>query len=227
MKKRYIVLLLLTIIIVLSIFIVLYGKLLLKHIDYDEFVNSSLYYYVSEEEVYSSYLDLKDFFIDDNSINNADDLLKMADYVLIIKVDEEPLFRGNSIINNCTVKKVIKGEGINKNDNILVYDLIGSWFMSGTGYFGGSTPLVLNNEYIVFINKAPRPSIKDSFVFSSFKYGHITLNKTSKYKLDYEQYSSSIFDISEYDYVFPAGYSIDDVVKYEKIRDEILLIINK
>ena len=56
--------------------------------------------------------------------------------------------------------------------------------------------------YIIFIKKAPHPSIKNTYIFSSITYGHFNISSfDSNILMDYEPGSLTIKEAMKYDYV--------------------------
>ncbi|HHW69605.1 MAG TPA: hypothetical protein GX747_04630 [Tenericutes bacterium] len=85
---------------------------------------------------------------------------------------------------------------------IKLYDLIISWNSNATSYFNGTTPMKINEDYIVFLKRNPNLSVKDTYIFSTMKYGHTITSKESRYLHNYEQYTLTLKEISNYDFVF-------------------------
>lgn len=218
------------IILVASIICVLYGRIKLKHVNYDEYIKSSKYTYFSTN-IYDFFPELENIIIKDDEVNNAQDLINLSDYVLLIETFDKPMLHGKDIVNNCIIKKIIKGKGLNIGNKIQIYDLVMDWDMNSTGYFPGFTPLKMGEQYIVFLKKAPKPTIKNTYLFSSIKFGHIITSKQSQYVLGYDIQTlklEDMFKIEEaqnYDYIFTKDYTDDDVKKYEKIVKEIYELV--
>lgn len=215
----------LSIILFFSIAIVIYAKINIKHVDYDDYVRNSLYNFEISDD-YENMYNLKDYFIDEK-VNSYDDLKRMSDYILIISNDKYPTFRGNGIINNCTIERVIKGNGLKEKAEIKIYDLVSSWKMYETIYLGGSTPLKIGNKYIVFLKKTTRANLSDTYVFTSVKYGHITISEDSKFLKDYVQNSMKIEEIKQYDFVFSSENTEREIAEYTKIKSDILIAIDE
>ncbi len=216
------------IILVLSIFLVVYAKINFRHIEYKKFFETSMYNYIGSEDSnnwtleisYEHDLGLEGYFIDEN-IKSIDDLKKYSDYILIVSNETEPFIRGNSIINDCIINKVIKGDNIFTGDHINIYDLVYSLNKLSTNYIGGNTPLKIGDRYIVFLKKTTSASINNAYVFSSVKYGRVSLNENRGILKDYEYASASLEDITNYDFVFSkkAGSEVDAYLKMvKKIR---------
>ena len=151
-----------------------------------------------------------------------EDLQKLSNYILIISNNEYPTFRGNGIINNCIIKKVIKGKDLKEKDKIRIYDLVAFWKTFGTSYLGGSTPLEIGNVYVVFLKKTTRANLSDSYVFTSVKYGHTIISKESKFLKNYLQNSMNIKEIRQYDYIFSNENTEVEIAEYLKIKADIL-----
>jgi len=126
--------------------------------------------------------------LDGNKVNDIKDLINESEYVLKIKVNSEIEFYGIGIINNVKILEVLKGKndkniGIGKN--IKIYDLVSYWQGNYINYYGGMTPLNSENEYIVFLNKTTRANQKNTYIFSSIKYGHFNISTTDANVLNY------------------------------------------
>lgn len=227
MKTKYVFLLIIVIISIFSVFAIIYGKNNMKHIDYNKYIKSSIYCtnFENDSKVYDLFPETKDFLILSNDINSAEDIINKSDYILQVKTNSKPILIGKSIINNCIIEKVIKGKNLNVGENIKIYDMSYGWFHNHTDYLFGSTPLANNNVYIVFLKKAPYPTVKDTYSMISFKYGHVNLNNNNHYLLDYDNCSKLVKNISQYDYVFGSEYSDEEIIKYVRIVNEILELV--
>lgn len=211
---------------------IIVGRCLIKHINYNQFVENTKYFSTPIEYVYKEFKLNKEIFIDDNKISNIDDLINKSEYVLKIKVDGEPNFYGNGIINNVKILEVLKGENdenIKVGKNLKIYDLVSSWKNDYINYYGGMTPLNLENEYIVFLNKTTHANQKNTYIFSSIKYGHFNISISDINVLtDYIQGTLTIKDIMKYDYIETdcksSGYSICDhyVEDYSTLKKQLL-----
>ena len=113
-----------------------------------------------------------------------------------------------------------------QNEKIKIYDLVFHWDIIRTFYLGGNTPLQMNNEYIVFLRKPERASIKDAYVFSSVKYGRVSILNERGVLEDYEQGSSKVKEILNYDFVFSKNND-EEVLKYKEFVKEIRNYANK
>lgn len=213
---------------IISISVVIYCKANLKPFDYNSYIHSSKYSFISSvyDEVdgiegwdYESMAQLKTYFIDEN-VNSSEDLFNLSDYVLIVKTDDTPLYVGEGIINDCQVLKVLKGNDIKVNDVIKIYDLVFYWDTLRTIYLGGNTPLQKNETYIVFLKETKRASLSDTYVYTSVKYGRISLSKERGILKNYKESSLNVQDILEYDRVFSANDD-KEVEKYQKIVQQI------
>jgi len=213
---------LIIILLIFAVAVTIYGKVKIKHINYENYIGKSVYAISNlEESLYQTYPELKNVIIQDKNVHTVNDLLNFSEDVLVIEVANEPIIHGNGIVNTGTIKKIIKGENVELNEKIQIYDLVLDTQSSATIYLSGATSLQVGKQYLVFLNQAPRPSILKTYVFSSAEFGHIRLNEKPLYLKDYENYSMPVKDILKYDYVFlEETYSYDDIVKYEKIVAE-------
>lgn len=181
----------------------IYGNVKIKHLDFQTYSNDTnvLYYIESTEEQLINYPYLSDIIIDDK-INSYDDLLHYSANVLQVTVKEVD-FAGNGLINKCFVTKVIKSDTIKSQDTIDIYSYISYISSLGVTYTDGSLPLKVGETYVVFIDKAPNPNIKDSYIFSSFKYGFFRLGEKPRYLVDFKQDDNnfSLKDAMNYDYI--------------------------
>lgn len=201
---------------------IVYGKSQLKDINYETYSKNNTYYYMPYDEVKRAYLNLPNYVNKNGEVDNLEELQKNSDYIIVAEVKEH-IMKGEAIINNCNVKKVLKGD-ISLNSNIYVYDLVVHWSNNSIGYIGGSTPLANNETYIMFLNKTGKNNLnKEAYVFSSYIYGHVNTKK-SLFLENYEQYTLSSSDISKYDYVFPNINQDNglEIKKYEELRKNII-----
>lgn len=210
-----------------AITIIIYAKSSFHNVDYDNYIKKSTYNFISSVKSennmmgmnYENDLGLNDFFIDEK-ITSIENLKELSDYILIISNNEKPTFKGNGIINNGTILKVIKGEGLEKNDKIKIYDLLFHWDIITTNYLGGSTPLQIGDKYIVFLKKTERASMSNTFVFNSVKYGRVSLLKEREVLENYEYGASTVKEILNYDFVFSKD-SNKEVAEYKTIVKQI------
>ena len=181
------------------------GKTKLKHINYDDYISTASYYTSSISSVYSHFSKLEQVIIDDSKIKNIEDLFLKSEYVLKVRINTKPTIYGNGILNKVEVLDILKGENdknITKGNIIKVYDLVSIITDYSIRYYGGMTPLDEKNEYIIFIKKAPHPSIKNTYLFSSITYGHFNISSfDSNILMDYEPGSLTIKEAMKYDYV--------------------------
>lgn len=214
---------------VLSIGVTIYGKIEIKHVNYEDYIEKSKYAVsIVGQSLYENYPELSSVIIQNKMINSIDDLVKKSEAVLVIEVKEDPIIHGNAILNNGIVKKIIKGENIELNEIIQVYDLLQIILDNITLYIDNATPLQKNGQYLVFLNRAPRPSVAGTYVFSNAAFGHIRLNGKKNYLKDYENYSMPMKDILKYDYVFlKDSYNAEDIERYEGIVEEALNLLNE
>jgi len=219
--------LVISIIFLLTLSVIIYSKTKFIHIDYDDFIKKSQYNYIGSKLSnnstmkmnYEEDLKLDDFFIDEQ-VETLEDLKNLSDYILIVSNEKKPLFLGNSIINTCNVIKVIKGNNIKESDEIKIYDLVFNWDSLSTIYIGGNTPLLIGDEYVVFLKKTENGSIKNAYVFSSVNYGRVSILKERKVLDNYEYGSLNLDEIMQYDYVFSKGTE-KEKQKYKKMVKEI------
>lgn len=223
------VLLILIIFTLISMLIVIYAKANFRHVDNYFFYENSLYSFLASENdliddyegmTYESMYDLKDFFIDDK-VTSLENLENSSDYILIINTNQDSIFKGNGIINNCDIKKVIKGVDVLENQTIKIYDLVAFWRNHGALYLGGSTPLQKGKDYVVFLKKANNANLSNSYVFSSVKYGHVSVSEKGNILENYEQNSLKLKDISKYDFVFSSNSSLENISEYKLLYSKI------
>ena len=211
---------------------IIIGRLLINHINYDNFISNVKYFSIPIEQVYKEFKQNKKIFIDDNKIDNIEQLIDESEYVLKIKVIDNPTFYGNGIINNVKILDVIKGKNdknIRIGSKLKIYDLISYWSGDYINYYGGMTPLNPKNEYIVFLNKTEHANQEETYIFSSIRYGHFNISVSDANVLtDYIQGSLTLQEIMEYDYVEmncdSSGYSSCDKYEenYSKLKKQLL-----
>ena len=105
-----------------TIVLIFYAKENIKNLDYDEYLKNGQYTLIAKDQ-YNLVFNLEDFFIDDK-VESLKDLEDLSDYILIVKVSQNPTFIGRGILNNCTIKKVLKGNNVEEGMSIPIYDLI-------------------------------------------------------------------------------------------------------
>lgn len=234
MKYKRIFILGIATLVLLSIAVVVYAKISFNKFNYDEYISNSSYSFIGsinnpssdiEGMNYESMFKLDNFFIDEK-VKAIEDLVDLSKYVLIIKNIEPATYIGNGIINNCTILKVIKGDNFKVNDKIKIYDLAFHWDKIRTIYLGGNTPLKKGDEYIVFLRDLERPSVSDTYTFSSVKYGRVSIFNEREIMKDYEQGSLKVKDILNYDLVF-SGNNLEEIDTYLKIVKDIREYANK
>lgn len=216
-KKLFIIGML--IIFILSIVTIIYAKKNIKHVNYSSYINGSLYSGIDKDE----YLNMFDLGNDSigKDIDSINELEKIADYILIVNNSTPPTFRGNGIINNCIVKKVIKGDNIEEKSNIRIYDLLVSWKPYASIYLGGSTPLKIGDDYIIFVNKTSQANMKNTYVFAHEKYGHLSLSRDTQVLDKYQPNTLTIEKVYNYDYVFSNNSTDEQVDSFENMSQQI------
>lgn len=218
------------IIFLFAIAIVIYAKTNFNNVDYYQYIKTSPYNFVSSinDEInawgepdmnYEDMFHLHEFFIDEK-ISSFEDLKNLSDYILIVSNNESPIFKGNGIINECSILKVIKGEGLKENDKIKIYDLIFHWDLVRTFYLNGNTPLKIGDEYIVFLRNPERASMPDTFVFNNVKYGRVSILENREILENYEQAALKVEEILNYDFVFSPNAD-KEVNNYTKMVKQI------
>ena len=185
---------------IVSIGTVIVAKMKIKKLDYDDYVETSLYYLLPEDE-YKSMYDLDSITLHD-SVDDISSLLSYTEAILIVTPQNDPEFIGNGILNNCRVKKVVEGQGFREGQVIEIYDFIAWWKNSDTAYLNGSTPINKNNEYIVFIRKAPRPNKQDTYIYSSIPYGHIKISDSIDVLENYDVATITVKQAMNYQFIF-------------------------
>ncbi len=184
-----------------TIVLIFYAKENIKNLDYDEYLKNGQYTLIAKDQ-YNLVFNLEDFFIDDK-VESLKDLEDLSDYILIVKVSQNPTFIGRGILNNCTIKKVLKGNNVEEGMSIPIYDLIAEWGNDSVLYLDGSTPLEVGNEYLVFLKNATNATVKNAFVYSSIKYGHFNANLNANDVLTgYDYTPLKILEASKYNYIF-------------------------
>ena len=128
------------------------------------------------------------------------------------------------MINQCRVLKVFKGENIQVNESVYIYDFTYSITRDSIGYIEGSKPLAPDREYIVFIQEAPAPNMKNSYIFSSINYGFFAVEGQGRYIEEYENGSILLEDTYQYDYI---GTNKQFLKTYQQIANEISQKLNK
>lgn len=76
-------------------------------------------------------------------------------------------------------------------------------------------------DYIVFLKKTANANTSNSYVFSTVKYGHVSISKEGNILENYEQNSLKLDEISKYDFIFSNKSSSEDISKYKSFYSEI------
>lgn len=194
-----------------------------EHINYSEYVLESKYF--TDDSYSLSFKEMKNILINDEEVRSASDLINKSKYALVVKVSENPTMIGDGIINNGVIISIIKGDKFKVGDPIKIYDLLYYWGVNSTNYLGGSTPVRVGDTYVVFITDEIRPTVKNTYVFSSVKYGHFNVARDIGTYSNYDLSVSglkllTISDAMNYDYVFTP--SDPDTGVHSKIKDELL-----
>ncbi len=194
-----------------------YGKQVLdsNKIDYNNHLEQKLY--LNMEVDVAIHEPIKGL-VDDKSIHELSDLEKQSNYILKIKAAKEKQFIGKGVINNCKILNVIKGEKLYKGDTILIYEQATDYFDDGINYIDGAKPVLADKEYIVFLNKAPNPNKKGTYMFSSINFGNFAVNGTSETITDYQN-TLSIEDTDKYAYIASSDKYKDT---YLRLQDQII-----
>ncbi len=193
-----------TCLIILTVGMTIYAKAHIRSVNYEELKKESQYSVVYKP-FYEAIYRLHDFFIDDK-VKTVTDLEALSPYILVVEVSENPTYKGLGMLDNCTVKKVIKGDNFKSGMKIKIYELVGAWTSFATIYLSGSTPLKVGDTYLVFLKEASNANVKGAYIFTSIKYGHFNLSLDSK-KVEerftiYED-SISLDEAEKYDYMVP------------------------
>lgn len=218
-KLRFLCLLL----ILMFAFVVFSNRDKFEHVNYSEYVLESKYF--TDDSYSLSFKELKNILINDEEVSSSSDLINESKYALVVKVCENPTMIGDGIINNGVIISVIKGDKFKVGDPIKIYDLLYHWGISATNYLGGATPVRVGDTYVVFITDEIRPTVENTYVFSSIKYGHFNVSRDIETYSNYDLYlpDLKLLTVSEamnYDYVF-SPYDPDTGI-HSKIKDELL-----
>ena len=214
------------ILIILFIVTVVYGICVTKKISFGNYWQNAKYEYVSYNDSKRMYHNLEETIIDSNN-KSFDEIKDNTDYIFVIKVNNHILL-GKSLINDCFVESIIKGDSLEEKNNIKIFDLVNEWGNVSMSYLGGSTPMIEGNRYIVFLNKISKNdniTDEDAYVFSNYKYSHININGNN-YLNKYEQLSLTIKDIANYDYVFE-NCTDDEIIDYKKNIEKVYEMAKK
>ena len=211
-------------VLLLFVAISIIGKNNFEHITYLEYTKQSKYYPL-ENHYYDFFPKQKGFFIDDSKIKNKEQLINQSEYALIVKVEKENLIHGTSIINDCTIIDIIKGDKLSIGEKIKIYDVTYGWSPNSTEYFGSMTPMKPSDSYFVFIKKAPSPTLKDSYVFSSLMYGHFKVDPNTTFLTNYTiEEPITIEEAMEYDYIL--ANTDKENITFQKIKSELISLTN-
>ena len=220
MRTRKIFCVLIILLFIVSIGTVVFAKTNLKKLDYDNYVETSLYYLLPEDE-YKNMYNFDSVEVHD-SVDDLSTLLSYTDAILIVTPVEDPEFVGNGILNNCKIKKVVEGKDFREDQVIEIYDFVSWWKMSDTAYLNGSTPLNEGNDYIVFIRKAPRPNKKDTYIYSSISYGHIKISDSIDVLENYGAATITVKQAMNYQFIFGDNTNSTLVDLYKKNCEQLI-----
>ena len=224
------------IILFFSFFIaILIGRNKAKYYNYNDFIENIYYYSESRASVYQTFHGIENVLIDDSKVESVEDLIKQSQYVLKVKVSDNPILYGKGLINQVQVLEVIKQDDnvISVGQNIKIYDLV-SWIGNDfIEYYDGMTPLNLNNQYIVFIKKSPSPNLKGVYMFSSIQFGHFNISNSNVNILtNYTRGTLTLKEIMQYDYVVTNCMSEKEIcdsfiTKYSKFQKQLKKLYNE
>lgn len=195
-----------------------YGKNKFESIDYQTMAGEMYYSTMTYQDFLEIFPNTAKKLIDDTKITCLDDMIKQSDFVLKIKNGEDKIIQGHGLINQCQVLKVFKGKNIQVNESIYIYDFTDFITSDSIGYIEGSKPLVPQQEYIVFLKKAPVPNMKDTYIFSSINYGFFDINSHDLYNTQYENDFIYLSDTYDYDYM---GTNEEFSNMYQKLSHEL------
>lgn len=214
-----------------SILLVMFAKKNIKHLDYDEYYKTNLYNFfysekssVSEDDLsrdwtYESMFLLEHFFLDDEDASYQY-LFDNSEAVLVVSSKGTPEFKGRGIVNDCIINKVMKGD-FDVGDTIRVYDLVVMWNKNSTSYLSGTTPMQVSKEYLVFLKQTKHANVNDAYVFTSVRYGKISLNGKLEFLEDYEMNQAPICEIIKYDLVFSKYEEKSSIKSVKKTMEKI------
>lgn len=178
-----------------SVCLVIYGKMKVGSAE-DKSPVWDLYYDAGYD-YYSQFYDTDDLFLH-KADDSLEDLESSSQYILRVRSDTPSYRYGDGMVSECTVEEVFKGNDISAGERIVIYDL-----SMISMYFDGCVPLDQNKNYIVFLNTAPSPNIRNSYMYSSTWYGHIYDGRNepqyTMYDFENPEYVSSMLT---YDHVF-------------------------
>ncbi len=224
------------IILFFSFFIaILIGRNKAKYYNYNDFIENIYYYSESRASVYQTFHRIENVLIDDSKVESVEDLIKQSQYVLKVKVSDNPILYGKGLINQVQVLEVIKQDDnvISVGQNIKIYDLV-SWIGNDfIEYYDGMTPLNLNNQYIVFIKESPSPNLKGVYMFSSIQFGHFNISNSNVNILtNYTRGTLTLKEIMQYDYVVTNCMSEKEIcdsfiTKYSKFQKQLKKLYNE
>lgn len=203
-KTLKITLIVTLIILLLTSILIVYIKKNIKHLSYDEYIENATYsffpsnIYSTSAFTYEDMFELNNYFINDDEVS-IDLLNSTSEVIAIIEVKEKYL-KGNGTINNAKVIKTIKGN-IKEESIIKIYDLVAIQDYIGAYYLGGSVPMNINSNYIVFLKKGIHTNEKDTYIPISIMYGSISLSD-KEYYCDYNNASMEIKDVMNYSFIF-------------------------
>lgn len=167
-----------------------------EHMTNETYEQSDVYYMPETE--YMSYTILFNHMMRDDDISSLTTLEKNAQ--LIVKATlKDRIFIGNGVINVCDISSIYQGDYTEQT--ILIYDFVPFWDV-GVDYFEGAVPLQVDEEYLMFLNPAPNPSRKDTYIFASIAYGHFRLRENIRYDVAYDlENVKKVQELSTYDLV--------------------------
>ena len=213
---------------------ILIGRSKAKYYNYNDFIENTYYYSENRTSVYQTFHRIEKVLIDDSKIESVDDLIKKSQYVLKVKVYDNPILYGKGFINQVQVLEILKqvDNDILEGQNIKIYDLV-SWIgYDFIEYYDGMTPLNEDNQYIVFIQESPSPNLKGVYMFSSIQFGHFNISNSNVNILtNYTQGTLTLKDIMQYDFVITDCESKKEacdnfINKYSEFQKQLIKLFN-
>ncbi len=194
----------------------------ISHLSYNDFIDNATFGNMVPLDIEGAPYENPD------QIKNIDDLYACSKYVLKVEVIDGELMK-NAIIQHCKIIEVIKGD-LEINQLIQIYEATsGSWVTNMKYYengevkkinnhiefYNGYVPLQVNNVYYVFLNDAPDPLRKSTYIFSTSVFSHFNLDK--EFKTINNVDDMNLLDSKQYDCINIENY--EEV--YFNIREQL------
>lgn len=213
-----------------------WGNYMAKSLHYDDIIDNFEFGYVLAVEkdveypfLYhsSSWEFSKKLYETDEQIETLSDLEKNAENVALVTMKDYEV-SGEGLLAKFVVEEVIKSKIIKKQDTIQIYDMVYSIDKQEemiedvervrvkVNYVSGNLPLKKDEKYLVFFEKAINPADKNTYMYSSLRYGNFRIDENPIIQDNFDIWenqeiadSKGLKEIIQYDMLYFPSEEID------------------